>query len=74
MSLGTNSIISWNDMKNIFLEKQKDRDLREDIFRMNKEEYEGLEDLIKRFMYNFKREKLHHLVFDTQKPSQNNQG
>ena len=29
MSLGTNSIRSWNDMKNIFLEKYKDRDLRE---------------------------------------------
>ena len=61
MSLGTNSIRSWNDMKNIFLEKYKDCDLREEIFRMNQEEDESLEDLIERFMYNVKREKLHHI-------------
>ena len=29
MSLGTNSIRSWNDMKNIFLEKYKDHDIKE---------------------------------------------
>ena len=46
MSLGTNSIRSWNDMKNIFLEKYKYSDLREEIFRMNQEEDESLEDLI----------------------------
>ena len=61
MSLGTNSIRSWNDMQKIFLEKYKDRDLREEIFRMNQEEDESLEDLIERFMYNVKREKFHHL-------------
>ena len=60
-SLGTNSIRSWNDMKNIFLEKYKDHDLKEEIFRMNQREDESLEDLIERFMYNIKREKLHHL-------------
>ena len=36
---------------------------------MNQEEDESLEDLIERFMYNVKREKLHHLGFDTLKPS-----
>ena len=46
MSLGTNSIRSWNDMKNIFLEKYKDRDLREEIFRMKQEEYERIEDIL----------------------------
>ena len=51
-------------MQNIFLEKYKDRDLREEIFRMNQEEDESLEDLIERFVYNVKREKLHHLGFD----------
>ena len=35
MSLGTNSIRSWNDMQKIFLEKYKDHDLKEEIFRMN---------------------------------------
>ena len=67
MILGTNSIISWNDMQKIFLEKYKDCDFREEIFRMNQEEDEILEDLIERFMFNVKREKLHHLGFDTLK-------
>ena len=43
MSLGTNLIRSWNDMQKIFLKKYKDRDLREEIFRMNQEEDENLE-------------------------------
>ena len=34
---------------------------------MIQEEDESLEDLIERFMYNVKREKLYHLVFDTLK-------
>ena len=34
---------------------------------MNQEEDDGLENLIERFMYNFKRENLHHLGFDTLK-------
>ena len=67
MSLGTNSIRSWTDMKNIFLEKYEDRDLKEKIFRMNKKEDESLEDIIKIFMYNVKREKLHHLGYHTLK-------
>ena len=54
-------------MKNVFLEEYKNRDLREEIFRMNQEEDESLKVLIKRFMYNVKREKLHHLGFDTLK-------
>ena len=54
-------------MQKIFLEKYKDFDLREEIFRMNHEEDESLEDLIERFMYNVKREKFHHLRFDTLK-------
>ena len=39
-------------MQNIFLEKYKDHDLKEEIFRMNQKEDERLEDLIERFMYN----------------------
>ena len=42
MSLGTNSIRSWNDMQKIFLEKYKDHDLKEEIFRMNQREDESL--------------------------------
>ena len=67
MSLGTNSIRSWNDMQNLFLEKYKDHYLKEEIFRMTQKEYVSLEDLIERFMYNVKRAKLHHLAFETLK-------
>ena len=54
MSLGTNSIRSWNDMQKIFLEKYKDHDLKEEIFRMIQKEDESLKDIIERFMYNVK--------------------
>ena len=54
-------------MQNIFLEKYKYHDLKEEIFRMNQREDESLEDLIERIMYNVKREKLHHLGSDTLK-------
>ena len=67
MSLGTNSIILWNDMQNIFPEKYKYSDIKEEIFIMTQKEDESLEDLIERFMYNVKRKKLHHLGFDTLK-------
>jgi len=56
-------------MKTIFLEKYKDHDLKEEIFRMNQREYESLEDLIERFMYNVKMEKIHYLGYDTLKPT-----
>ena len=64
ISLGTNSIGSWNDMKKIFIEQYKDHDLKEEIFRIYQREDESLEDLIERFMYNIKRGKLHHLGSD----------
>ena len=54
-------------MQKIFLEKYKDHDLKEEIFRMNQREEKSLEDLIERLMYNFKRGKLHHLGSDTVK-------
>jgi len=66
-SVGITSIKSWNDMQKIFIEKYKDHDLKEVIFRMNQREDESLEDLIERFMYNVKRGKLHHLGSDTLK-------
>lgn len=45
-----NSIISWSEMQNIFLEKYNDNYLKEEIFKMNKNEDEIVEDLIERFM------------------------
>lgn len=71
MSIGTNSIRSWDNMRRLFLEKYKKyckrHDLREEILKMTQEENESLEDLVERFVYNVKREKLHILGFDTLK-------
>lgn len=54
-------------MENIFLEKYKDRDLKEEIFIINRKGDDILEDLIESFMYNVKRGKLRHLGSDTLK-------
>jgi hypothetical protein len=71
MTLGTNSIRTWDDMKRVFLEKYKDycihHDLRNEVFKMNQKEDESLEDLVERFTYNIKRSKLHNLGSDTLK-------
>jgi hypothetical protein len=65
MTLGTNSIRTWDDMKRVFLEKYKDycmhHDLRNEVFKMNQKEDESLEDLVERFAYNIKRSKFHNL-------------
>ena len=54
-------------MHNIFLEKYKYHDVKEEIFRINEKEYESLEDIIFRFMFNLKREKLQYLGIETLK-------
>ena len=54
-------------MQKIFLEKYKYHDLKEEIFIMNQREYESLEDVIERFMYNIKRGKLYNLGSNTLK-------
>jgi len=71
MNLGTNFIRTWDDMKSVFLEKIKNyfihHDLTNQIFNMNQEEDESLEDLVERFMYNTKRSKSHNLESNTLK-------
>ena len=42
MSLGTNSIIAWNDMQKNYLEKYNDYNIKEEIFRMNKNNMRAL--------------------------------
>ena len=68
MTLGTNSIKTWDDMKKVFLEKYKNHykhhDLRNEVFKMNKKDDENLEDLVERFSYNIKRSKMHNLGLD----------
>ena len=61
MSLGEHSILSWDDMKETFLQKYKDyfipRDARNDIFKMQQTEEEILEDYLERFLYNYQKMK-----------------
>lgn len=65
MTLGTNSIRTWDDMKRVFVEKYKNHykhhDLRNEVFKMNQKEDENLEDLVERFTYNIERSKMHNL-------------
>ena len=52
MTLGTNFIRTWDDMKIVFLEKYKyyciHHDLRNELFKMNQNEDESLEELVER--------------------------
>ena len=56
MGLGFASIRTWNDMNEVFLSKYQDysrtMDLREEIFRIKREEDESLEDYVETFHYN----------------------
>lgn len=68
MTLGINSIRTWDDMKRVFLEKYKNHykhhDVRNEVFKMNQKEDENLEYLVERFTFNIKRSKMHNLGSD----------
>ena len=59
MGLGEHTIRYWDDMKNSFLNKCqeycKTRYYRNDIFRMQQQEDESLEDYVERFSYNLQK-------------------
>ena len=59
MSLGANNITSWDQMKQLFLNKYQDycrtRDRREELFNMAQKEDESLEDFVERLQYNLHR-------------------
>lgn len=60
MSLGANTMTTWDVMKEKFLEKYKDycrgNDMHEDdIFRMLQKEDESLEDYVEMFLFSFKK-------------------
>jgi hypothetical protein len=61
MGLMKDTIISWDQMTKKFMEKYqnyfKDKERREEVFKMMQREDERLEDYIKRFTYNLQREK-----------------
>jgi len=69
MGLGTHTIRTWEEMKNVFLEKYKDyympHNLKDEFFKMMPKEDEILEYLVKIFSYNVKRTRMHDLDDET---------
>jgi hypothetical protein len=61
MSLGEHTILSWDGMKETFLQKYQDycrpKDDRNDIFKMRQSEKESLENYLERFLYNYQKTK-----------------
>ena len=71
MGLLTQSIRTWNDMKQTFLDRYLDYCMptnhKDEVFKMVQREDENLEDLLERFQYNLKREKMSNLDEETLK-------
>jgi len=71
MSLGVHSITTWGQMKETFLGKYRyycmPSNLKDEVFKMTQKEDENLEDLVERFVYNVKREKMDNLDEETLK-------
>jgi hypothetical protein len=65
MSLGEYSIRSWEDMKEIFLKKYQDycrtKDSQNDIFKMQQQDEESLEEFLERFTYTLQKSKYNDL-------------
>jgi hypothetical protein len=61
MILGEHTILSWDGMKETFLQKYQDycrpKDARNDIFKMQQSEEESLENYLERFIYNYQKTK-----------------
>lgn len=61
MGLGEYTITSWDEMKKTFLKKYQDycrsKDSKVDIFKMQQQEGESLEEYLERFLYNYKKSK-----------------
>jgi hypothetical protein len=61
MSLGENTILSWDQMKDTFLQKYQDYckdNAKNNIFKMQQTEDEIPEDYLERFLYNYQKSKL----------------
>lgn len=71
ISVGVHSITTWGQMKEDFLGKYRyycmPSNLKDEVFKMTQKEDESLEDLVERFVYNFKREKMDNLDEETLK-------
>jgi len=68
MGLGKYSIPSWDQMTNKFLEKYqdyyKDKEIREEIFKVMQHEDERPKDYVEWFTYNLHKEKQRDLAFE----------
>jgi hypothetical protein len=61
ISLGENTILSWDQMKDTFLLKYQDYckdNAKNDIFKMQQTKDESPEDYLERFLYNYQKSKL----------------
>jgi len=71
MGLVTQSIRTWNDMKQAFLDRYLDccmpTNHKDEVFKLIQKKDENLEDLLEWFNYNFKREKMNNLDEETLK-------
>eukprot|EP00253_Pinus_taeda_P006588 PITA_06588 len=61
MGLGEHAITDWDGMRRIFLRKYqsycRSKDSKDDIFRMNQQEDDSLEEYLERFAYNLQKSK-----------------
>ena len=61
MGLGEYTIRSWDEMKKTFLKKYQDycksKDSKDNIFKMQQQEDESLEEYLERFLYNYQKSK-----------------
>ena len=61
MGLGEYTIRSWDEMKKTFLKRYQDycrsKDSKDDIFKMQQQEDESLEEYLERFLYNYQKSK-----------------
>ena len=71
MGLGGDNIVTWAQMKKVFLDKYQEffkfKDRKEAIFKMTQQEDENLEDYVERFQYNLQRSRHNGLNDDTLK-------
>jgi len=68
MGLGEHAITSWDGMRKIFLKKCqpycRSKDSKDDVFRMNQQEDENLEEYLERFAYNLQRSRHQSMTLD----------
>ena len=71
MGLGGDNIVTWAQMKKVFLDKYQEifkvKDQKEAIFKMTQQEDENLKDYVERFQYNLQRSRQNGLNDDTLK-------